>query len=132
MKAKTLLSSSVLLLFAVLAGGSFDGDDIKIFLWLAGGAILCVVVGVIIESIVQSNNKKKRLEMIEKDETENKDFDRSVNFGNDRCKFYFDASKKQVMIMRVMTEGIPISVSMIAKIANYLLVHMRERLLFLV
>ncbi len=83
-----------MLLFAVLAGGSFDGDDIKIFLWLAGGAFLCVVVGVIIQSIVQSNNKKKRLEMIEKDETENKDFDRSVNFGNDRCKFYFDASKK--------------------------------------
>ena len=106
MKAKTLLSSSVLLLFAVLAGGSFDGDDIKIFLWLAGGAFLCVVVGVIIQSIVQSNNKKKRLEMIEKDETENKDFDRSVNLGNERCKFYFDASKKQVMIMRVMTEGI--------------------------
>lgn len=48
MKAKILLSSSVLLLFAILAGGSFDGDDIKIFLWLAGGAFLCVVVGVII------------------------------------------------------------------------------------
>ncbi len=106
MKAKTLLSSSVLLLFAVLAGGSFDGSDIKIFLWLVGGAFLCIVVGVIIQSTVQSNNMKKRLKMIEKDETENKDFDRSVSFGNDRCKFYFDASKKQVMIMRVMTEGI--------------------------
>lgn len=106
MKVRTLLSSSVLLLFAVLAAGSFDGDDIKMFFWFAGGAFLCIVVGVIIQSIMQSNNKKKRLGMIEKDETENKDFDRSVNFGNDRCKFYFDASKKQVMIMRVMTEGI--------------------------
>lgn len=106
MKIKTLLSSCVLLLFAILAGGSFVGDDIKFFLWIIGGTVVLVIVGMIIQSIVQSNNKKKRLEMIKKDEAENKDFDRSVNYGNDRCKFYFDASKKQVMIMRVMTEGI--------------------------
>lgn len=106
MKIKTLLSSCVLLLFAILAGGSFVGDDIKFFLWIIGGTVVLVIVGMTIQSIVQSNNKKKRLEMIKQDEAENKDFDRSVSYGNDRCKFYFDASKKQVMIMRVMTEGI--------------------------
>lgn len=105
-KIKFLTSSCVLLLFAILAGGSFDGDDIKFFLWMIGGTVVFVIVGMTIQSIVLSNNKKKRLEMIEKDEAENKDFDRSVSYGNDRCKFYFDASKKQVMIMRVMTEGI--------------------------
>lgn len=105
MKVKTLLSLCVLLLFSILAGGSFAGDDIKSLLWFAGGTFVCIVVGGIIHSAVQSNDKKKRLEMIEKDEIEDKDFDRSVSFGNDRCKFYFDASKKQVMIMRVIAEG---------------------------
>ena len=44
--------------------------------------------------------------MIKEDEQNSTDFDRSVFIGDDRCKLYFDASKKQVMIMRVMTEGI--------------------------
>lgn len=105
MKVKFLLSSCVLLLFAILAGGSFDGDDFKILLWVVGIFFVCMMVGMFV-LIVESNNKKTRLEMIEKDEAENKDFDRSVSFGNDRCRFYFDASKKQVMIMRIMTEGI--------------------------
>lgn len=106
MKVKFLLSSCVLLLFAILAGGSIDGDGVNLLLWIIGGVFVVVVVCLIIQSIVESENKKKRLEMIENDEAENNDFDRSVSFGNDRCKFYFDASKKQVMIMRVMTEGI--------------------------
>ena len=44
--------------------------------------------------------------MIREDEQKSTDFDRSVFIGDDRCKLYFDASKKKVMIMRVMTEGI--------------------------
>lgn len=106
MKFKSLLSTCVLLFFAILAGGSFDGNDFKFILWIIGSFVAIVIVGVKIESIIQSKNKEKRLEMIKKDEVENKDFDRSVSYGNDRCKFYFDSSKKQVMIMRVMTEGI--------------------------
>ena len=43
---------------------------------------------------------------IKEDEQQSTDFDRSVFIGDDRCKLYFDASKKKVMIMRVMTEGI--------------------------
>lgn len=106
MKFKLLLSTCVLLLFAILAGGSFDGDDLVFFLLIFVGVVVVAFVGAAIQSFVQSRNKEKRLEMIKRDETENKDFDRTVSYGNDRCKFYFDSSKKQVMIMRVMTEGI--------------------------
>jgi hypothetical protein len=106
MKKKYLLSSCVLLIFAILAGGSLDGDEFKTWLWVIVTVVVCIIAAAIIQSAVQSKNKKKRLEMIQQDEASDKDFDRSVNFGNDHCKFYFDSSKKQVMIMRVMTEGI--------------------------
>ena len=106
MKIKFYLSSLALVLFALLGGGSFSGGDVVFFF-----TIILVVAGVImvvaiISAIVQSNNKKKRLQMIKEDEQNSTDFDRSVFIGDDRCKLYFDASKKQVMIMRVMTEGI--------------------------
>ena len=106
MKNKFYLSSLALVLFALLGGGSFSGGDVVLFF-----TIILVVAGVImvvaiISAIVQSNNKKKRLQMIKEDEQNSTDFDRSVFIGDDRCKLYFDASKKQVMIMRVMTEGI--------------------------
>lgn len=97
-----------MLLFAIFAGGSYDEgiNDIELFLLIIGSGIVLGLIGLLIQTGVKSNNKEKRLEMIKKDETENMDFDHSLNFGNDRCKFYFDASKKQVMIMRVMTKGI--------------------------
>ena len=106
MKNKFYLSSLALVLFALLGGGSFSGGDVVFFF-----TIILVVAGVImvvaiISAIVQSNNQKKRLQMIKEDEQNSTDFDRSVFIGDDRCKLYFDASKKQVMIMRVMTEGI--------------------------
>ena len=106
MKIKFYLSSLALVLFALLGGGSFSGKDVGFFF-----TIILVVVGVffvsaIIAGIVQGNNQKKRLQMIKEDAQNSTDFDRSVFIGDDRCKLYFDASKKQVMIMRVMTEGI--------------------------
>lgn len=106
MKNKFYLSSLALVLFTLLGGGSFSGEDIGFFF-----TIILVVAGVIIVvarifNIVLSNNQKKRLQMIKEDEQNSTDFDRSVFIGDDRCKLYFDASKKQVMIMRVMTEGI--------------------------
>ena len=106
MKIKLYLSSLALVFFALLGGGSFSGEEIGTFF-----TILLVVVGVtivaaMITSAVQSKNKKKRLQMIKEDEQQSTDFDRSVFIGDDRCKLYFDASKKKVMIMRVMTEGI--------------------------
>lgn len=106
MKVRILLSSCVFLLFMLLAGGSFSGSDLKMFFWIFVGILGFGLVWIIIQVIVESNNKQTRLDMIAKDEAENNDFDRSVSFGDDRCKFYFDAEKKQVMIMRVMTEGI--------------------------
>lgn len=104
MKVRFILSSGILLLFAVLAGGSFD-KMISIF-WIFLGVLLIVIIGVVIQTIVESKNKKKRLKMIQQDESTYDEFDRSVNFGNDRCMFYFDSAKKQVMIMKVTTEGI--------------------------
>ena len=106
MKIKFYLSSLALVFFALLGGGSFSGKDVGFFF-----TIILVVAGVImvvaiISYIVQSYNQKKRLQMIKEDEQNSTDFDRSVFIGDDRCKLYFDASKKQVMIMRVMTEGI--------------------------
>ena len=106
MKIKFYLSSLALVFFLLLGGGSFSGEDVETFfiIILVSGGI--TIVGEKIFGIVQSNNQKKRLQMIKEDEQDSTDFDRSVFIGDDRCKLYFDASKKQVMIMRVMTEGI--------------------------
>lgn len=106
MKIKFYLSSLALVFFLLLGGGSFSGEDVETFfiIILVSGGI--TIVGEKISGIVQSNNQKKRLQMIKEDEQDSTDFDRSVFIGDDRCKLYFDASKKQVMIMRVMTEGI--------------------------
>lgn len=106
MKIKIILSSLALMLFALLGGGSFTEQEAGTFFFILLG-IVCVIVAVgAISAIVQSNNKKKRLQMIEEDEKNSTDFDRSIFIGDDRCKLYFDALKKKVMIMRVMTEGI--------------------------
>lgn len=106
MKTKFNLSVLSLLLFALLGGGSVSEDGINTFFIVI---IVMVVIGVIITAItaiVESRNKDKRLQMIKEDEENSTDFDRSVFIGDDRCKIYFDSNKKQVMIMRVMTEGI--------------------------
>lgn len=106
MKTKFYLSVLVLLLFAILGGGSISGDEIGAYFIVI---IVMVVIGAIVAAItsaVKSRNKDKRLQMIKEDEENSTDFDRSVFIGDDRCKIYFDSAKKQVMIMRVMTEGI--------------------------
>ena len=106
MKIKFYLSSLALVLFALLGGGSFSGEDIGFFFTIILVVAGVIIVVAIIFNIVLSNNQKKRLQMIKEDAQNSTDFDRSVFIGDDRCKLYFDASKKQVMIMRVMTEGI--------------------------
>ena len=106
MKNKFYLSSLALVLFALLGGGSFSGEDIGFFFTIILVVAGVIIVVAIIFNIVLSNNQQKRLQMIKEDEQNSTDFDRSVFIGDDRCKLYFDASKKQVMIMRVMTEGI--------------------------
>ena len=106
MKNKFYLSSLALVLFALLGGGSFSGEDIGFFFTIILVVAGVIIVVAIIFNIVLSNNQKKRLQMIKEDAQNSTDFDRSVFIGDDRCKLYFDASKKQVMIMRVMTEGI--------------------------
>ena len=106
MKNKFYLSSLALVLFALLGGGSFSGGDVVFFFTIILVVAGVIIVVAIIFNIVLSNNQKKRLQMIKEDAQNSTDFDRSVFIGDDRCKLYFDASKKQVMIMRVMTEGI--------------------------
>ena len=105
MKTKFILSSFVLLLFSLLAGGSTEGEE-QAFITTIVVLIATFFITAIITAIVKEINKNKRLKMIEKDEQESSDFDRSVSIGDDRCKLYFDASQKKVMIMRIMTEGI--------------------------
>jgi hypothetical protein len=113
MKFKFLLSSCVLLLFAILAGGSFSDDDLKAYLWIILGSIAFIAALIIITALAESDNKKnkklnkqKRLAMIKDEESKNTDLYSSVSFGNDHCRFYFDASKRQVVIMMVTTDGI--------------------------
>lgn len=106
MKIKLYLSSLALVLFALIGGGSFSGEEIGTFFTILLVVVGITIVAAMITSAVQSKNKKKRLQMIKEDEQQSTDFDRSVFIGDDRCKLYFDASKKKVMIMRVMTEGI--------------------------
>ena len=67
---------------------------------------VAIVVYKGLKLVVYQMLTEKRLQMIKQDESSSDDFDRSISFGNDRCMFYFDSSKKKVMIMRVMTEGI--------------------------
>lgn len=106
MKSKNLFSAMALFIFAMLGGGSFSGDDF----WSIFAIIMIIVVVIIFVAIVsdtiQTKNKNKRLQMIKEDEQNSTDFDRTVFIGDDRCKIYFDSKRKQVMIMRVMTEGI--------------------------
>ena len=106
MKIKLYLSSLALVLFALIGGGSFSGEEIGTFFTILLVVVGITIVAAMITSAVQSKNKYKRLQMIKEDEKQSTDFDRSVFIGDDRCKLYFDASKKKVMIMRVMTEGI--------------------------
>lgn len=106
MKRKLFLSSLVLLIFAVAGGGSSIGEffsDCLVTILIVVGVIIAVAI---ILNFVQNLNKKKRLELINNDENNSEDFDRSVFIGDDRCKISFDSTQKRVMIMRVMTSGI--------------------------
>ena len=106
MKSKIFLSSLALLLFALLGGGSFSGEELGVFFTLIIVVVVVVIIGAVITAIVQSHNQKKRLQLIKEDEESSTDFDRSVFIGDDRLKIYFDSNKKQVMLMRVTTDGI--------------------------
>lgn len=105
MKSKIILSFLVLLFFSLLAAGSTKREE-ENFATMLLVAFVGVILIAIITAIVKSINKKKRLQMIEKDERDSTDFDRSISIGDDRCKLYFDSAKKRVMIMQITTEGI--------------------------
>ena len=106
MKSKFILSTLALLLFALLGGGSIDPDALGATFVTLIVIVLIVVIVAGIVAMVQSHNRNKRLQMIKEDEENSTDFDRSVFIGDDRLKIYFDSNKKQVMLMRVTTDGI--------------------------
>lgn len=106
MKSKFIFSSLALLLFALLGGGSINPDDMGALFIIILVIVLIVVIVAGIVAMVQSHNKNKRLQLIKEDEEKSTDFDRSVFIGDDRLKIYFDSNKKQVMLMRVTTDGI--------------------------
>ena len=106
MKTRIILSSLALLLFALLGGGSFSGEEFGIYIIVViiGGSLYVIVSK--IDEIVHSHYQEKRLQMIKEDEESSTDFDRSVFIGDNHLKIYFDSHKKQVMLMRVTTDGI--------------------------
>lgn len=105
MKAKFIMSSLVLLLFSILAGGSNDddADSVLVAIFVVIGIIIVIAI---ISAIIERINKQKRIKMITADEQNSSDFDRSVSIGDDRCKLYFDVAKKKIMIAHITTEGI--------------------------
>ena len=68
MKIKLYLSSLALVLFALLGGGSFSGEEIGTFFTILLVVVGITIVAAMITSAVQSKNKKKRLQMIKEDE----------------------------------------------------------------
>lgn len=106
MKSKIILSSLVLFFFSLLAGGSIDKDqENAIFIFIVVMVAVGIIIAIIV-SIIDSKDKKKRLQMIKDDEQKSDDFDRSISIGDDQCKLYFDAAPKRVMIMQITTEDI--------------------------
>ena len=106
MKSKVTLSSIVLIFYAILAGGSVTDDSFNNFLTSLFITIVLLYVIYVIYKLIKSYNTNKRMKLIKADEEESNDFNRSVFIGDDRCRIYFDLNKKQIMIMRIMTEGI--------------------------
>lgn len=106
MKSKVILSTLVLLLFALLGGGSLNEKEAVSFFCIILVVGMIILFSYLIVKTIKDNNKDKRLKMIKEDEANSTDFDRSIFIGDDRCKIYFDAYKKQAMLMRVTTEGI--------------------------
>ena len=85
----------------------FDGENVFLsFVCVIVVLVLLFVVIIRAMDAMESGNSKKRLEMIKKDESDDTSFDRSLAFGDDRCRFYYDKEGRRVMIMKVTTEGV--------------------------
>ena len=107
-KIRTILSSIVFVIFALLAGGSLftSGEEFGfMFVAMLVVAGIAMIVGMIANSI-KERNKSIREEMTKIFEDEIKDFDVSDKFGDDRCMVYYDKSKKQLMVVAITTDEI--------------------------
>ncbi|MBP1615424.1 MAG: hypothetical protein H6Q13_2872, partial [Bacteroidetes bacterium] len=105
-KQESLIMTIVIFVYAIIAGGSvgflFEGT----FWAMIGGVIAIIIIVAIIDSIVNEQNKKKRLLAKSNFETEMKYSDISDKIGDDKCTLYFDKESKSVLIASINTEKV--------------------------
>jgi len=103
-KKETITMIIVLSFYGVIAGGSLDG---LFFGAIVVGAI--VVIGIIwgiISAIIESSNKKSRINQKKMFEESFKDFDLKNKIGDEKCTLYFDNSKESVLIASISPSNI--------------------------
>lgn len=106
MDYKILVSVILFLIFLLVAGLSCnDSGPIVAVLVILALAVVCLI-SYVIGKFVMNRNKKKRMNMLQNVEDVNADFDALLSVGDDRCKIYFNTSKKKLLILRVKTENI--------------------------
>lgn len=98
-----LLFLSILLFVFLLSGCSSNVSNISEFvMWLFIVVVVCFCLGIFIYDIIAA----RLLRLIKKNESELGEAICRNSFGDDRCKFYFNVEKKQVLIMRFSILGV--------------------------
>ena len=105
MKKKYLLSSIVLIFYAIIAGGSIDESFISFMTEFLTVCALLAGTGFGVYYLAIRGNKSKRLKLID-EELKSGNYNRSKAFGDDKCQFYFDSEKEQVLILRITSKAI--------------------------
>lgn len=100
---KILLFLSIFLFFGFSGGPNDDNEITMIFFVII---LVCISVGIPIYVIIQDSSKNKRLKLINKAKLEFEDLSSIKEFGDDKCRFYFDVSNKKVVIMRFRMSGV--------------------------
>lgn len=92
----------ILMFYGFIAGGSVDGE---VFLYLGIFVVVIILIAGIV-AYIDGENKKKRLGLKEKFESEEKEFDLSDKVGDDRISIYFDNVKEKVLMLSISTDNI--------------------------
>lgn len=100
---KILLFLSIFLFFGFSGGPNDDNEITMIFFVII---LVCISVGIPIYVIIQDTSKNKRLKLINKAKLEFEDISNIKEFGDDKCRFYFDVSNTKVVIMRFRMSGV--------------------------
>ena len=104
-KKESFIMTSVVLCYAILAGGSLSKSDMPLLIFL-GIFVALIIIMAVIQSIIKDNNKKKRLNLTLDFEKKNTDFNLSDKIGDDRCVVYFDKAHESALIASITTEGV--------------------------